>query len=90
MTFFSWIPDGGPQKISPWLALYSGFTLLLSGTIFWFGKWSTTQMKEEDAIKGLQENLDRNAEAALFSRLSWQSSSSSIDSEEDTEKSAIE
>lgn len=88
MTFFSWIPDGSPQKISPWLALYAGLTLLLtSGTVLWFRSWSTIQL--EDARKSLQEDLDKNTEATLFSRLSWRSSTS-IDTKEDPEMGAME
>lgn len=81
MTFFSWIPDGSAQKISPWLALYAGLTFLLtSGTIFWFRYWSKVQL--EDARKSLQEDLDKNTEANLFSRLSWRTSFSSADTKD--------
>lgn len=81
MTFFSWIPDGSAQKISPWLGLYAGLTFLLtSGTIFWFKYWSTIQL--EDARRSVQEDLDKDTEATLFSRLSWRSSSSSIETKD--------
>lgn len=86
MTFFSWIPDGSAQKISPWLALYAGLTLLLtSGTVFWFRYWSTIQL--EEARKSVQEDLDKDREISLFPRLSWRSSSS-IDTK-DPEKGSV-
>lgn len=88
MTFFSWIPDGSAEKISPWLALYAGLTLILtSGTIFWFRYWSTVQL--EDARRSLQEDLDKNTEATLFSRLSWRSSSTYVDTK-DPERGVME
>ncbi|KAG6358295.1 hypothetical protein INS49_014179 [Diaporthe citri] len=87
MTFFSWIPDGSAQKISPWLALYAGLTFLLtSGTVFWFRYWSTIQL--EDARKSVQEDLDKDREISLFPRLSWRTSSSSIDTK-DPEKGSV-
>lgn len=77
MTFFSWIPEDSAPKTSAWLALYVGMTLVLTlGTIFWFRKWSKIQL--EDARTSLQEDLDRNAELNLFSRLSFLHSSSSV------------
>ncbi|KAH8753542.1 hypothetical protein F5883DRAFT_574562 [Diaporthe sp. PMI_573] len=76
MTFFSWMPEDSGPKTSPWLALYGGLTLLLtSGTIFWFKYWSKP---EDNARKSMQKFMEKNMENTLFSRLTFQSSSSSV------------
>lgn len=80
------MPENSTQITSPWLGLYAGLTLLLtSGTVLWFNKWSTI---EEDARKSVQEDMEKNMEANLFSRLSFRKSSSSVETN-DLEKGVL-
>lgn len=82
------MPEDSAPKASPWLALYWGLTVLLtSGTIFWFKKWSTIEL--EDARRIVKEDMAKDMEAHLFSRLTFRSSSSS-DGASDLEKGVAE
>ncbi|KAI3394187.1 hypothetical protein diail_3142 [Diaporthe ilicicola] len=77
MTFFSWLPQDSAQITSPWLALYFGLTILLTiVTVFWLRNWSMTD--REDAKKSLQEELDKDTDSTLFSRLSFLHSAGSV------------
>lgn len=77
MTFFNWIPDDSAQVISPWLALYGGLTVLLTTvTVLWLKNWSAAEA--EEARRSIQEELDKEKDSALFSRLSFLHSSGSV------------
>lgn len=81
------MPEDSAPKASPWLGLYWGLTVLLtSGTMFWFKKWSTI---EEDARRSVKEDMAKDMETNLFSRLTFRSSTSS-DGASDLEKGVPE
>lgn len=81
MTFFSWIPDGSAQVISPWLGLYGGLTVVLTVvTVMLLNKWSNKEM--ENAKETLEKELDQDSDSTLFSRFSFPRSSSSFRSKD--------
>ncbi|ETS87209.1 hypothetical protein PFICI_01037 [Pestalotiopsis fici W106-1] len=42
MSFFQWIPDDSPRLISPWVCMYFGLTVIITGAIVWFW-WRKTK-----------------------------------------------
>lgn len=51
MSFFKWVPEESSRMISPWVVLYFGSTILVTGLLFWLSqKWRT---KEEADINEL-------------------------------------
>ncbi|POS72814.1 hypothetical protein DHEL01_v208796 [Diaporthe helianthi] len=75
MTFFSWLPQDSSQVASPWLALYFGATALVTiVTVVWLERRSSKEMKTAKAQ--LQQELDKDTDSTLFSRLTFSRSSS--------------
>jgi hypothetical protein len=61
MGFFNWIPDRSNNVVSPWIAVYGGLTLILTGGTIWrWRKWNADQAKnsEERISKALDGDVD--------------------------------
>lgn len=73
------MPEETGQKASPWLALYVGLTILLTLVIiFSLDRQARKEMKE--ARRSLEEDLARDTDATLFSRLTfWNSPKSDVE-----------
>ncbi|KAI0193110.1 hypothetical protein F4808DRAFT_453344 [Astrocystis sublimbata] len=49
MTFFNWIPDNSDQVVSPWVAIYFGFTALSTAATVWrFHAWAKRRDAEAE------------------------------------------
>ncbi|KAI0009020.1 hypothetical protein F4779DRAFT_405981 [Xylariaceae sp. FL0662B] len=54
MSFFNWTPADSSQRISPWIAVYVGITVVMTGGIFlgwrtWSDKVDNSAKEEQDA-----------------------------------------
>lgn len=67
------MPEETGQKASPWLALYVGLTILLTLIIMVLLRYQAT-MELADARRSLEEDLERDTDATLFSRLTFRNS----------------
>lgn len=76
MSVFKWIPEDSDEKVSPWLGLYVGLTLLLTLCINWVLKKSTRDVLETSRQKFYKE-LENEDDSTLFPRHDAQSFSGS-------------
>ena len=38
MSFFNWIPPDSSRTVSPWIGLYFGATVIITGLLHWLSK----------------------------------------------------
>ncbi|KAI1333035.1 hypothetical protein F5Y16DRAFT_354628 [Xylariaceae sp. FL0255] len=57
MTFFNWIPQNSNQVVSPWLAMYLGFTVVSTGATVWrFQTWA--KKRDDEAEQNINSQLE--------------------------------
>lgn len=52
MTFFNWIPPDSSQMVSPWIGLYFGATVVVTGLLHWLSnRWIQENVVTEEGFE---------------------------------------
>lgn len=68
MPLFNWEPEDSTQRVSPWLALYGGTTILMTLVIIvWFRVWAAPS--EARVRRSIQSESDVDVEVTWVTKL---------------------